>query len=460
MIKRMKRMVQRMTGSEVEKKVLTGGEVSEKMKEAMALWSAMYDDSPPWRSERVKSLNLPAAIASEAARLTTVEMQSEVAGSERAAFLNEMYLPVLDSLRRFVEYGCAKGGLVMKPYVANGKILVDFIQADRFFPTAFDSSGRVTGAIFVGQIQRDGKVFTRLEEHALEGGSYTITNKAFVSRMAGVLGHEISLGEVAEWATLAPRVVLENVSRLLMGYFKVPYANTVDPNSPLGVSVYARACELIREADKQYSRLLWEFESGERALYVSDMAFRVDKNGQAMIPDKRLYRLLAIEQGGDDLFSDWTPTLREEHILRGLNAILRKIEFNCGLAYGTLSDVDNVDKTAEEVRASKQRSYSMICDMQKALRRALEDLVAAMDTLCSLYRLAPEGVFEISFDFDDSTATDRTAEFAEKQQLVAGGIMQPWEFRMWYFGESEEQAKQAVAGRVFQIEDTPDAGVA
>lgn len=427
------------------------GVVSSKMRQAQKLWADMYDDVPPWKSERVKTLNLPASIAAEVARLTTVELRSEITGGERAEFLQQMYQPVLDKLRRYIEYGCAKGGLVFKPYVDGKRISVDMVQADCFFPTAFDSSGKMTGAIFVAQEKSSDKIYTRLEEHFIDAEGYHVTNRAFLSHTEGVLGMEISLSEVSFWAHLSPQVLIENVSTLLIGYFKVPYANTVDDGSPLGVSVYSRAGELICEADKQYSRLLWEFESGERALYVSDMAFRLDKNGQAVIPDKRLYRLLGIEQGGDDLFSDWTPTLREEHILRGLNSILRKIEFNCGLAYGTLSDVDNVDKTAEEVRASKQRSYSMICDVQKALWIALSELVSAMDTLCSLYGLAPEGEYDISFEFDDSMIADRKAEFEEKKQLVSDGIMLPWEFRMWYFGESEEQAKAALSERVFRI---------
>ena len=452
-----KRMVEMFNTNTAGGKLQLNSTVSEKMKEALSLWTAMYDNEAPWLRKDVKSLNLPAAIAAEMARLTTVEMKSVVAGSERAEFINKSYSDALINVRRFLEYGCAKGGFIMKPYVDGGKIKVDFIQADRFFPTAFDSAGKITGAIFMGQIKDDGKIFTRLEEHKISGGKYIITNSAYVSKTEGVIGREIPLDEVEAWAGLSPETTILNVDKLLVGYFRVPYANTVDSMSPLGVSVYARACELIEEADKQYSRLLWEFESGERALYVSDMAFKVDMRGRAIVPDKRLYRMLSIEQGGDDLFSDWTPTLREEHILRGLNSILRKIEFNCGLAYGTLSDVDNVDKTAEEVRASKQRSYSMVCDMQKALKNALCDLAEAMDALCSLYSLAPEGEYDISFEFDDSTVSDRAAEFLEKQQLVESGIMQPWEFRMWYFGESEEQAKNAVSGRVFKI---PSGGAA
>lgn len=450
--KQLKKAVRHLERKDLEQVWEEKSALSPRMKESLKLWSAMYENESPWLSESVRSLNLPAAIAAETARLTTVEMRSEISGSERADYLNEMYQPVLAQLRRYVEYGCAKGGLVLKPYVAGKRILVDLIQADDFYPMAFDSSGRITAAIFKDRILSDGKIYTRLECHEMTEEGYRVRNRAFVSRVRGALGREISLGEVSEWENLAQEVVIQNVKAPLFAYFKVPYANALDTDSPLGVSVFARAVDLIREADRQYSRLLWEFESGERALYVSDTAFRLDEKGRAQIPDRRLYRLLGIDHGGDDLFSDWTPMLREENILRGLNTILRKVEFNCGLAYGTLSDVDDVDKTAEEIRSSKQRSYSMICDIQKSLRCALEDLIGAMEVLCSLYRLAPEGVCESSFDFDDSIVSDRTAEFSEKQQLLQDGILQPWEFRMWYFGESEERAKQAVGETVRKME--------
>ncbi len=453
-ITKCRKRVVRMTEEQEEKirQEMKNG-TSEKMRDAIRLWSAMYHNRAPWQDEQVKSLSLPAAISAEIARLTTAEMQSKISGQERAEYLNQCYQPVLQQLRRYVEYGCAKGGLVMKPYVDGDSILVDFVQAEHFYPFCFDSSGRVTGAVFAEQIRMDEKIYTRLERHELSRDGYQILNRAFVSRTEGELGREVPLETIPKWSALTPAVSICNVDKPLFGYFKVPYANAVDTTSPLGVSVYARAAELIEEADKQYSRLLWEFESGERALYVSDVAFRRDKFGRARVPDKRLYRLLGIEQGGDDLFSDWTPQLREENILRGLNAILRKIEFNCGLAYGTLSDVDYVDKTAEEVRASKQRSYSMVCDMQKALEQGLEDLILAMDVLCSLYHLAPEGNYHLSFEFDDSIITDRSAEFAEKQQLLASGILLPWEFRMWYFGESEEQAKNALGDQASEEEE-------
>lgn len=437
-----KRVMKMFYKSDIKKSLNVDVAVSDEMTKAITLWGRMYDGHPPWLVDNIKSLNLPSAIASEVARLTTIEMKSEISGSARADYLNGQYQNVIDDLRKYVEYGCAKGGLVLKPYVDGGNIQIDYIQADHFMPTSFDSSGRITGAVFVDQISRNDTIYTRLEYHNLTDAGYAIKNLAFKSLNKIDLGQQIALTAIDEWASLEPEVLLTNVTVPMFAYFKVPQANTIDSRSPLGVSVYSRAVDLIEEADKQYSRLLWEFESGERALYLSDGAFRKDDKGKPILPNKRMYHLISSDDS--DLFEDWSPNLREQNILNGLDAILIKIEDTCGLARGTFSNPQTEAKTATELKILRQRSYATVADSQKALKKALDDLVAAMDIWCTLYNLAPKGKYETSFEFDDSIITDRQVEFVEKQQLVTSGIMQQWEFRMWYFGETKEQAKAMV----------------
>ena len=408
--------------------------ISPEMATEMQLWKNMYEERG--------GLHLAAALSFEMARMVTVELRSTVSGSKRADFINKWYSEVIDNIRIPVEYGCAKGGLILKPYVTDGVIKVDYIQADEFFPTEFDDCGNIRGAVFVQTMAKNGWFYTRLERHSFKDEGYKISNKAFKSRVCGVLGGEISLKDVAEWKDLAGDIVIANIKKPLFGYFRPAVANTIDPRSPLGVLVFANAVNLIDDANCQYERFLWEFESGERALIANSMAFKRDRDGKLRLPDKRLYKTLDVEDV--DFFREWTPELRESQLADGLDKIFRQIEFNCGFAYGTISTMDSRDRTAEEIRNSKQRSYTTISDNQKALKNALSDLVYAMDVWCTLYNLAPMGEYSISFEFDDSIAADRKTEFEEKRILVNEGIMKPWEFRMWYFGEPEETAREAV----------------
>ncbi len=417
--------------------------VSDKMAQAIRLWADMYINGG--------NLNLPAAISGEMARLVSIELKSAITGSKRADFLNKKYTDVVEDIRTPLEYGCAKGGLVFKPYVSGNELAVDFIHSDSFFPLHFDNSGKITAAVFVERIVKGTTYYTRLERHELKDKAYTISNKAYQSQNESTLGNETPLSSVDNWANLAEEMTIGNVNQPLFGYFKPAIANTVDERSPLGVSVYSNAVGLIDEANKQFERYLWEFESGERALIANVLAFRRDKDGRPQLPNKKLYRTLEVDDV--DFFKEWTPTLRGQELADGLSRIFRQIEFNCGLAYGTLSDVQNSDKTAEEIKASKQRSYATVCDNQKALKVALEDLVYAMDVWCSLYNLAPMGQYEVSFEFDDSIVADRKAEFAEKQALVSAGIMTKWEFRMWYFGEDEATAKKNISN---EFEGVPE----
>lgn len=417
--------------------------MSERMKDAVVLWSNIYQNHAPWLSENTHSLNLAASICSEIARLTTIELRISVTGSERADFLSNAVNLIMPHIRQQFEYACAKGGLIMKPYVSENNILVDFIQPDAFIPTAVSERGTITSAVFIQTAQQNythnhnGRFLTRLEEHSLENGIYTIQNTAFISNDPYNLGKEISLEESGIWSGLSGSVTLENMQHPLFVYLKMPCANNIDSTSPFGVSVFSRAADLIKEADRQYSRLLWEFQSGERALYLDETAFRRDKNGKPVLPDKRLYK--TINSGENELFHDWSPVMRDESILRGLDSILSKIEDMCGLSRGTFSKTDSQAKTATELKILRQRSYSTIADMQKCLQNALEELLSVMNIWCELSGIGGQGKYSAAFEFDDSIICDTETEFKQKLSLVNAGIMSKDEFRAWYFGENRSE---------------------
>jgi len=419
--------------------------ISEPMISALELWSKMYHNQAPWINKEIVSLNLPAAIASEIARLATLELEVKIEGSPRADYLSEQFEKVLDRIRSVIEFGCAKGGLVFKPYVSGKNIIVDYIQADQFLPVSFDTNGRVTSCVFVDQRKQGDYYYTRLESHALEEGGCTIKNIAYRSNLIDILGSKVELGAVPDWADLEPEAFISGIDKPLFSYFRYPTANNIDATSPLGVSCYARAIDLIRQADLQWFDLMWEFESGERALYVDVLAFGKDSKGRPILPQKRLYRAMETGSAEGDLYHEWTPNLREQNIINGLNRILKQIEFTCGLAYGTLSDPNQVEKTATEIASARQRTYATVVDTQKAVQNALDDLLYAMDTWTTLAKLAPKGKYEVTYQFDDSIVVDKDASFQQDLRLVAQGIMSPVEFRMRNLGEDEETAKQKIA---------------
>lgn len=528
---KVKGIINKMIGKQTIQEVInTAPSISNTMIQAINLWSLMYEGNAPWLKEAtdddpsvVKSLGLPQLIASEKARTALLEFESEITtpikevkpatpnymnenniGTDgkpepliathlvtedipkgptgRADYLNDQYTKLKDALRVQIEYGIAKGGLVIKPYpvrknkksvqqttdMMTGKVTqkendydydieFDYIQANQFFPIAFDASGKITEAVFVERKADKKTIYSRLEYHKYEDNMVTVINRAFKSsnKTYGVgefetLGTEIPLTDVPEWASLEPETQINGVDRLLFAYFKMPEANTVDTYSPLGVSGFDKVKGLIEEADKQYSRMLWEFEGGELAIDIDREALRwledPNSNGQGKsVMNKlqgRLYRKVDLNE--ENTYNVFSPTLREGALINGLNCILMRIEDGAGLSRGTLSDVLSEAKTATELKILRVRSYETNAHIQKAIQKALDDAIYVMNVYCDLYDITPDGEYEVSYEWDDSIIVDTDTELSKRIMLMQNGLASKLENRMWYFGETERQAREAL----------------
>ena len=510
---KVKEIIRRMIGARtIEQQLHVKPVISSQMEEAIQTWSDMYKDQAPWLHEpsyadpsRVVSMGLPSLIASEKARTALIEFESEITtpteeveienpnykepipdefgniiptmepptitedrpltDTARAEYLNEQYKKLKRQLRKQIEYGIAKGGLVIKPYpVINNdpdaevstNMEFDFTQADAFYPLAFNAAGDITEAAFLQTKAEKDTLYRRLEYHKWSGNKVEIVNKAFKSSntqnmgdMSGVdLGEEVPLSSVPEWKDLKDHVTIANVTKPLFAYFKMPEANTIDTSSPLGVSGFSRAVNLIKDADMQYSRLLWEYEGGELAIDVDRDAlnFQTDSKGnnhQVMGKlQQRLYR--PIDLGDANTYQPYAPGLRDSAYIQGLNTILMRIEDVTGLSRGTISDAAAEARTATELKILKQRSYQSNADVQQAIEDALRDVIYIMNVYCDLYELTPEGDYDVNFEWDDSIIVDVDTELGKRITLMQNGLASKVETRMWYFGETERQAQDAL----------------
>lgn len=421
---------------------------NDKMRSYIKLWNDIYKGKPNWLSDNVKTMGLGASIASELARLTTLEMKSEINGEEE---LNKIYQEeVIDRLREHTEYAAALGGIVMKPYINNrDELKVEFISALNFIPL----DNELLSGVFIDR--RDN--YIRLEKHILDtDGTYHIENKAYES-FDGITGKEVPLTVIPEWEHLEEQVIIKNLNKPLFAYFKVPNANIVNPKSPLGVSVYAKAVHLLEEADKQYSRILWEYEGSELALHVD---INMLNNDDELAKGKdRLY--VKVDAGEDGFYKVFNPEIRDESLFNGLNKLLQRIEFNCGLAYGTLSDMQLVNKTATEIKVSKQRSFSTVKDMQKSLEKTLRNLVDILMIYNDLYGIIDINTDEpeMSFEFDDSIVVDSETEQTILLQEVAAGIISKEEYLKRRYGVTEEQAKKMMPSDSVEVDENADTGI-
>jgi hypothetical protein len=68
-----------------------------------------------------------------------------------------------------------------------------------------------------------------------------------------------------------------------------------------------------------------------------------------------------------------------------------------------------------------------------------------MNVYCDLYQITPDGDYDVSFEWDDSILVDVDRELNKRLTLYQNGLESKLEIRKWYFGETERQAREALA---------------
>ncbi len=403
--------------------------VSQEMLDKIDLWHRCYSGHAPWLHDNVQSLRLEKSIVRELSNIVLNEMTAKVKNKS----LDDIFQTAVRDLNMNLQRGLATGAMIIKPL---GKDKVQYVSANAFIPIEYDGRGRLIKVIFPEFKEAGGRYYTRLEYHDFsELSGLTITNRAYMSASAGTLGREIPLDSVEEWKKLEKHIRYPKMTRPAFGYYRNPIDNDID-GSNCGVSVFDSAIELIKRSDVQFGRLDWEFESGERAIHVDEAALRTD--GTLPKLNKRLYRAIDVDTGdGGELYKEFSPQLRQEDIIAGLEEYKRHIEFTVGLSYGDISNPQTVEKTATEINAAKARKYNLVTAIQNNLRDCLDDLVFAL----SFYNSLATTNYTFICDFKDSILTDEETERKQDIQDLNLGILNDWEYRAKWYGENEKEAK-------------------
>ncbi len=416
----------------IEQVYHTDAALSDEMLLRIDLWEKMYEGTAPWVNDEICSLRLEQGIVREFANITLNEMTVKISHEP----LEKLYKKAVCDLNQHLQKGLASGAMIIK---ALGADKVQYLSQSEFRVLSFDSDGKPLDVVFpdVKKVS-DNDYRIRLERHTLDpaGGGLTITNRAFRSSSPDSIGREVPLSGVKEWAQYPEIMQYPLMKRQAFGYYVNPIANT-ESNGHAGVSVFDIAKQVIHKADVQLGRLDWEFESGERRINADAQTVCRDEKCNLTIPSK-IYRAVDVE----DLFEEFSPNLRHEGFLKGLDEYKRIIEFLVGLSYGDLSNPQSVEKTASEILAAKQRKYNTVTAIQEKLQICLEDLAYAI----AFYNSMTTTGYKFTCMIEDSILTDAAEVRKQDREDVAMGVMPLYEYRMKHYGEDEETAKRMVAG--------------
>ena len=445
---------------------------SAEMELAQKQWSMIIDGRPPWKDteDGIVTINFAKFISYYCAKKICLDINVKVEGSERADYIQKCVSAMLKkSIRDKVEDACNCGGIILKPngnYMYNNAI--DYVMPGDFAVTEKNSNGEILGIIFVDKLQKGNLYYTRLEyQHFTNaevsegeiGRVYAIENRAFRSNKDGVLGKEIPLTEVEEWKDLTPELLIDKVEKPLFGYFKMPYNNTIDYNSPEGVAVFHNCLQELKALDVAFSRKADEVEDSKHLTFIDEASMRSKADKEHPAGKKiRLPRFIkALKNGVNEdgrNISEHVATMLTEARITDINSTLSMISTKCGFSQGQfVLDRKSGRITATQIESDDSETVETITDMRNNLKSAIVDLVYALDKYCDIFFDMPSGYVNVLdenvpeediFYFRDLLTTfeqDRTRAY----NLVQAGMYSKKKYLVEYEGFSEEEAEEMLA---------------
>lgn len=425
---------------------------SNEMNTALKKWDNISTGKPSWLNsgDDIETVNMAKHISDTRAKLTTLDIGIAVSGSARADYLQTLVDELLKRLPDRVAEADRMGGIMIK---WNG-IGWDFILPGNFGITEKDNNGEIIGAIFAAHTSQGSAHYTRLEYHRFEGNTesgriYRVSNKVFKNQLSRkgevTLGAEVTLDKVDAWAHLSPEVSISKLEKPLFAYYRVPGANTIDPSSPLGLSVFANAITELKAIDIAVSRKNMEVEDSKKITFVGQALIQNAQNKGVELPRFVQGLGMGLNDTETSAIHEHTPVLLTDQRIKDINFNLSMAGVKCGFSEGVfVLDGQTGMITATQVEADDRDTIQTIKDDRDALKDAIEQAIYGANALATLYNLAPLGDYEVNFNFGDITYNYEEDKAAWRAYAMQGWVP-VWLYFVKFEGMSEEEAKALVA---------------
>lgn len=422
--------------------------MSDEMNNAISRWNEVSTGKPPWLNlgDDIETINVAKLISDYRAKLTMLDIGIAVSGSARADFLQKLADDLLKRLPDKVADADRLGGMMIK---WNGQTW-DYVLPGNFGITAKDDNGEIVGAIFAAHTAQGKEHYTRLEYHRFEGADengpiYVVSNRAYKNQLDGnnrtVLGANVPLERVEAWKDLAPEVRIANLEKPLFAYYRVPGTNTIDPGSPLGLSVFANALTELKAIDIGVSRKNAEVEDSKHITFVGQAAIQNAVNKGIELPRFVKGLGMGLNDSETSAIHEHTPTLQTEARIKDINFNLSLAGVKCGFSEGVfVMDGQTGLITATQVESDDRDTIQTIKSDRDALKTALEQAFYGAAALATLYGMAPLGEYEINFNFGDITYNYEEDKAAWRSYAQQGWVPK-WLYFVKFEGMSEEDAK-------------------
>jgi A118 family predicted phage portal protein len=436
---------------------------NEEMFQKIEVWKALYKgyysewhdvqyqtiDGPKQR--RMLTLNMGKIVSSEMASLVYNEKcEISIDNETVSEFIHEVFKhnKFDKKFQDYIEYMFAHGGMVIKPYVENDKIMLSFVTADCFIPISWRND-TINEAVFPYEFKKRNKKYTHLEWHLWENGHYIIRNEVYESQSGVDLGVKVPLAQF--FPDLEEEVKIDGLNQPLFAYFKPNIANNIDLQSPLGISIFANALDTLKAIDTAFDSFHREFRLGRKRIIVPAYAVKTvidPDSGKALRyfdSTDETYEAFAFGDMDKSEFKDVSVELRVEEHIAAINALLNLFAMQTGFSSGTFTFDGQSMKTATEVISEQSKTFKSKQSHENIIEEALQELIDSIVAMGVLYGMinAPEE-YEVAVTFDDSIAEDKGAEINQQTQLVSAGLQSKKRAIMKVQGVTEEEALEII----------------
>lgn len=364
-----------------------------------------------------------------------------------------------------LEKGVVAGGFAARPYVDHGHIKIAWVRANQFYPLQSNTNNISEAAIasITTRIEHDSTFYyTLLELHQWDTDKdgntvYRITNELYRSDNKHVVGIQWPLSDI--YPDMAEVVELKGpqMVRPTFVYFRMPGANNINLESPLGVGVVDNNKNTLDNLNRTHDSFMWEVRMGKRRVLVPSSMLRLDKAHKAVFDtDDDVYESLPNE---DDInITDLTKDIRTQQFTDTINYWLKELEEGIGLAAGTFSfDPKTGMNTATGVVSLNSMTYQTRSSILTNVTAFIEDLCTSILELAMTPELFDNGNvlyrdpnldlldLGIHVHYDDGVFVDKDKQMDEDLKNVVAGALSKQTFLQRNYGLSEEAAKKELA---------------
>lgn len=373
-----------------------------------------------------------------AALLLNEKVRISVGNEAAQAAMDEILKRNRFSVRanQLVELAFALGTGAFVEYLDGGEVVIDYVRGSMIYPLAWDN-GIITECAFASERKQGTEKYIYLNIHRRDAqGQYIIENKMFRRNRD----------------TISPTDLPEGVADEVVTGSELPYfqiitpniVNNVDLSSPMGISVFANAIDNLQNIDLVFDAYDNEFRLGKKRVLVPltlTQTTMADSGVTKPVFDDNDVEFYVIDTGEQNTqkIEEMNGALRYDAFEAGIKTAINLAAYKCGFGENRYRFEGGTAMTATQVISQDSDLFRNLKKHELVLDAALQGLIKAVAQMAGI------GIGEITIEFDDSIIEDEDKARQRFMQEIREGLRQPWEYRVKYFGEAEEQARAMTA---------------